>query len=332
LYDYLFSFLKAIMMPIRMYKFNDINGIPTKALLKPLLLSDIGSASVMKAIYRYRFIKRLASNKINVRNVINWHENQIIDRSLNLSFRKFFPKIIVKGYQGFPAMKSYLALQPTCFESNLNTLPHEICVIAEVYKQPKLNICSFLNVTIAPAYRYNYLFELKKLRNKNDLIVLILLPGIISECKEIIYSANYLRSTMSNKIKILIKIHPQYSQNEFISLVPEFKDNKLIITNKKLIDLLPHINALVTSGSSSSVEAVSLGIPTAICANLSGVTNNFIPTSVPKELWKICYDHFELRKFVDDALTREVYNESKHELFCEPNKKLTINLFGFLES
>ena len=327
--DYLFSFLMAIVIPMRKMKFNDINGLPVDNITKAVIFSDIGSTQLMKAIYRYRFIKRLAINKINVQTAIDWHENQVIDRALNLSFRKFYPNIIVKGYQGFPAMRSYLSLQPTCFENNLNTLPHEIHVIADIYKQPKLDTCSLLNIKVSPAYRYSYLFNLKKITQKNKIIILVLLPGIISECREIINSANYLRETISNDIELLIKIHPQYSFNEFISLVPEFKGNKLNITNKKLLNLLPRINVLITSGSSSAVEAISLGIPTAICSNLYGVTNNFIPPIVSKDLWTIFYNCIELKKFVDDALSREVYNESVGELFCKPDRQLTKSLFGF---
>ena len=327
--DYFYSFIMAILIPLKKLEFTSINKIPSKSLMSSLFYRDIGSPVLMKAIYRYRFIKRLASKNIKIRTAINWHENQIIDRALNLSFRKFYPKVIVKGYQGFPSMKSYLSIQPTCYENELETLPHQICVISDIYKQTKLDVCNSLDVIISPAFRYSYLFKFERKKiSKNEHFILILLPGIISEINETLKVANYLRSVLPDKVKVVIKLHPRYSVRDIEKFIPRFANNQLPVTGEILENLLPYTDILVTSGSSSAVEAVAVGIPTVICANNYGLTNNFIPESVSEDLSAVCYDHNQIKNFVDLSLARGVYNNSVDEFFCKPNEKLTYKLFS----
>lgn len=327
--DYFYSFIMAILIPLRKLEFNSINKIPSKCLMRSLFYRDIGSPVLMKAIYRYRFIKRLASKNIKIRTAINWHENQIIDRSLNLSFRKFYPKVTVKGYQGFPSMESYVSIQPTCYENDLGTLPHQICVISDTYKQSKLEVCNSLDVTTSPAFRYSYLFKFVRKKNaRNKQLILVLLPGIITEINETLNVANYLRSVLPDKVEVVIKLHPRYSVKDIGKFIPEFSNNQLPVTGEILENLLPYTDILVTSGSSSAVEAVAVGIPTVICANHYGLTNNFIPKSVSEDLSAVCYNHNQIKNFVELSLSRGVYNNSVDEFFCKPSEKLTYMLFS----
>ena len=56
--------------------------------------------SSMIALLNYYCFKRMKEEKIDIHLVIDWFENQIVDKGLNYGKNIFFPKIKSKGFIG----------------------------------------------------------------------------------------------------------------------------------------------------------------------------------------------------------------------------------------
>jgi hypothetical protein len=327
LFDCTYAFFAALVIPIFVHKHIQFRGIDTKPLLGKVILRDIGSTALMRAISKFRFIRRLSLSGIDICNAVDWNENQVIDRALNMAFRKFYPDLIVKGYQGFPVLDYYASLQPVSYEMDLNTLPHQLHVIGEIYKQSKLKIFEKLTVKVSPAFRYSHLFSHKDKRPTGKPIVLIALPGMIEECRFLLQICVSLEKKFRNQARVLLKIHPLYTKKRFFSLVPEFDPALFEATARPIPELFEIVSVLITAGSSVSVEAVSIGIPVAICGNRSGVTHNFIPETVSKKLWSVVYTAEDLEAFVRGSFNIKNRESRVHEFFQPMDKTKTRELF-----
>jgi hypothetical protein len=327
IFDCTYSFFAALVIPFSARKHVSFRGIDTKSLMGKVIQRDIGSTALMRAVLKFRFIRRLSLSGINICNAVDWNENQVIDRALNMAFRKFYPDLIVNGYQGFPVSEYYASLQPVFYEMDLNILPHQLHVIGEIYKQSKLKMFEKLDVKVAPAFRYSYLFINKDKRPIGNPIVLIALPGPIEECRLILQTCASLKKKFFNEVRFFLKIHPVYTKKRFFSLVPEFDIALFEVTSMPMQELFEIISVLITAGSSVAVEAVSIGIPVAICGNRSGVTHNFIPETALKKLWSVVYTVKDLETFVRESFNIKNRESRVHEFFQPMDKKKTRELF-----
>jgi len=327
-FDYISSLYLSARIPFSIKEYPTVEGLNTQNLIRNLVYKDFFSSALVGAILRYKFIGKLRDSGVEVISVVDWYENQVIDKALNLSFRKFYPNTIVNGYQGFPVLPYYASQQPTCYELELGLVPHNLHVISDIYVKPKLDICNKLNVLVSPAFRYSYLFQYKNYNKiKAESTVLIALPGIIDECLPIMKMCSNLQEVTGGSVRILLKIHPQYSLSSFLKKVPNFDPRLFSITNKPLYELFKSISVLVTSGSSVSVEAISIGIPVAVCANMRGVTLNFIPDGESNELWSIVYGNDELESFVISSLRNNNRKKNVDRFFELGNDRMTQRLF-----
>ena len=118
-----------------------------------------------------------------------------------------------------------------------------------------------------------------------------------------------------------------YTKKRFFSLVPEFDSALFEMTTRSIPELFEIISVLITAGSSVSVEAVSIGIPVAICGNRSGVTHNFIPETVSKKLWSVVYTVEDLEVFVRESFNIKNRESRVNEFFQSMDKIKTRELF-----
>jgi hypothetical protein len=325
--DYVYSFVASLIIPFLLKSNLSYRDFDTKSLIFKVKMRDLGSPELMRAIYKFRFIRRLSKNGVDICNVVDWNENQIIDRALNMAFREFYPHLTIKGYQGFPAPEYYASLQPVCYEMELNTLPHQLHVISDVYKKIKLEVCKDLDVRVSPAFRYSHVFETKDRRLIESPVVLIALPGMLDDCRRLCEICSCLSKKLPAEVKFLVKIHPIYTIKRFLDLIPEFDDGVFEIINKPISELLELTSVLITMGSSVAVEAVSIGVPVAICGNRHGITLNYIPKSVPKELWSVSYNLVTLEDFIRTSLKYKKRQSMVNKLFQPISEKSTRELF-----
>ena len=90
--------------------------------------------TVFLSLHNYCFAKKLKLKlkSIKIRKVVNWFENQSLDKGWNYGFRKFFPKSKTIGYQGFTPQPEYMNSLPTDYEKKYKVIPEKIISIEEI--------------------------------------------------------------------------------------------------------------------------------------------------------------------------------------------------------
>ena len=326
--DYLYALIYSIIIPLKIKIYPFFRGVDVSKIIKNEVYRDVGSPGLMKALCQYRFIRRLSKEKVGLFHVVDWFENQIVDRALNMAIKQYYPKITVFGYQGFFGPEYYASLQPTCYELDAGTLPDVINVISDDSITLSRDVCDRLNLKLSPAFRFSHLFNFQDRRNNDTPIVLIALPIMIDESRKILQAFLRIINNLDQNIRIVVKHHPSHIIERFSQWVPEISDPRFEYTNKGMPELLELISVMVSSASSVCVEAVSIGVPVAIHGNRSGVTMNTIPSRVPKDLWRVFYTDNQLLDFIGDGLNNKIRNSIAHELFHPVDADGTRALFG----
>ena len=96
-------------------------GMDISPLIREEILTFNGFRNAVEGLLNFRFAKALKNNRINLRLVINWFENQAGDKGWNAGFSQFYPNIHSIGYRGYITSDLYLCTLPSKCE-NINNV------------------------------------------------------------------------------------------------------------------------------------------------------------------------------------------------------------------
>ena len=217
---------------------------------------------------------------------------------------------------------------PQSFEFENSTLPNQLHVISEDYKKTVLDSCPNLDVRVASAFRFSYLYDVNRSKVMTDSpLILIALPMDVNESVSILNTCIQLQSLIDSKVSILVKHHPGHDSKEFAKQVPAFLNDAFVPTNDSMSDLLESISLMISSASSVCVEAASLGIPVAIYGNRYGVTMNPMTNIINNTKDNVFYSQEQLGKFVDFSLQKNSQKTSIEQSFFMDNGESAQALF-----
>ena len=314
--DYFSAFKVSLILFKKVKKIPLWNGLNVSEIIKEELYKDIGSPSLMNAVLIHKFIKRLKEKKVDVDIVIDWNENQVIDRAVNLAFNKYYSNVYVKGYQGYIVPDFYACKDPTCFEIEAGTTPNEICVVGEAFIESKKKYCSSIKVSVAPAYRFSNSHNSKYLLCDKVSDILIILPISLEDSREILKICERLSGLIGEEFNFIVKYHPSFTKERFSSLVPEVLNSCFIFSEQKLYDHLCKSSLLISALSSVCLEAAVLGVPVAIIGSRSGPAMNPLHGLEGINSWQVCYNETEIIELLKSKIAPEVINI---DYFFQPN-------------
>ena len=334
----------ALCHPYRLLKYNfNVNyflGFKMDYLVaEDILLNSCNYSSIL-AILNYLFVKRLKEEGIKVTLMIDWYENQVNDRGLDVGFRKFYPDTWIVGYQGFIA-PPLIHMKPSLLEYNSEQIPHEIMVVGKGLVQPVREFCPELNVTVAPALRFKNVWrERIYFPENNTYTILVSLPiGLIegNEILNLVFSAIYNKPLLN--IRILIKPHPTNSPTIVKRHYGKDWPDRLEIASGNFSECIERSDLLISNTSSTCMETLAKGIPVIIIGSQSGLTQNPIPRNIEDDIWTLCYTEEELLQAIlfymdrdEEAIKRHEQTGRKiREMFFEPVTREGVRGFLNLE-
>jgi len=304
------DYLYALSSPLRIKKINLNNIMFRNMNIGPILKADfkknISSKSSFLGILNYLLFKALKKEKIKLRLVINWFENQSIDRGFNLGKNKFFPNTLSIGYQGFSGYHDFHSHYiPTLHEYETGQTPNQLAVIGKTIVKKIRKVCPYINVTVSPAFRFKYLYEKSiepVIKEHNHYNILLTLPSSNIESNKLIsFVINNLDVPEFSNIKWLIKSHPNRDINilkkAFSSWPKAFN-----IVDTSFETAINSSDLMVGNTSSTCMEALAKGKPVIITSNDNFIDQNPIPVDFPKEVWAICSNSNEFRLAIKSLL------------------------------
>jgi len=286
LIDLCSAFFLSWNLPKKIKNIPDFYGINIQTLIRREIYLDTCSPSLVASILRYKFIRRLSEKRVSLDLVVDWNENQIIDRALNLAVRKFYPNTCVVGYQGFIVSEHYISHEPTSCEVEAGTVPDKLCVVDEKLIQRKKKFCPTVHVETAPAFRFQSLLNHSPFGHEEKRVILVALTMNLDMCRRML---QLCMSVDYKGFEFHLKPHPAVDVHSLTKAIPEALDERFVITTSSLYSIFPKASLLISSDSSSCYEAVYCGVPVVIVGNLSGPTTNPLEGVVEGAHWKVCY-------------------------------------------
>lgn len=273
--------------PISLMRY-EIEGFDMSHLLKSV--SDDSATFYFFLAHLYvKVIKGMKRSGLDLHLCIDWFENQSFDKSTYWAMNMYYPEIPVHAYIGFMADTKVNPITiATNEELNCHIAPQHIFVCNEALKQQYLKSGYKGKVVVAPYYRSQKVWSLKrKEKSRVEPYQLFVPLGIFME--EVMYKSKlivgFLKDYPDMDIHVAIKMHPS---NDSSILKPLLGDEKRIeIVEGDFYEHLSKADAVVASNSSTTYEALSCGIP---ALYLMDPDNNFClnrPEGIDDKMWYV---------------------------------------------
>ena len=313
--------LFAICHYFRLFKIDispkKVMGVDISSLVKEELRSMRGYSGAVTGLLNYRFSKRIKEQKTKLHVVIDWFENQIVDKGWNAGFNKFYPKITTIGYRGLIPSLHYLCTYPSILENSSGILPSKIVVIGKGFIDSTREFATTLNVESSPAFRFQHVWNVSPSKPDPSYYTILVALSIINEESLNILKLvkECLKTTVSNNLRFLIKPHPSMTVEKlkkgFVGSWPkEFK-----IVQGSSDDYIPKSDILISGGATSiCLETIALGIPVIVVENFERLNYNTIPEKIPQDLWRSCRTSNEIKSAI------EFYRNRSDEEFIRHRK------------
>jgi len=151
-------------------------GVEISPLVKEELRSMRGFSSAVGGLLNYRFSKRIKEQKTKLRVLINYFENQVVDKGWNAGFNKFYPDIPTIGCRGYIPSLQYLSTFPSLIEYSSGILPSKIAVIGKGFIDSTREFATILNVESSPAFRFQHVWSVSTVKPDSNYYTISCCP------------------------------------------------------------------------------------------------------------------------------------------------------------
>jgi len=290
-------------------------GINVSALIKDELTHLKGFSTSFQALLNYRFTKRLKEKGIAVRMAVNWFENQEIDKGWNAGFRRHMPETHCIGYQGCIVTPHYLCMYPTSLEKRYGILPHKVCVMGKSLKETVKTFCQDIEVTTSPAFRFQHLWKDRTYQSHSDYFtILISLHIAMDVAGALLKTISGILGELDESVRIWVKPHPTASTAKIMKNFKQPWPERFCFVHGNFNDLVEQSDLLISTASSTCMEALAKDTPVIIAGSQIGLTHNPIPLSIPQDLWRLCYNKEELLDALGCFRSRSPEKVKNHEI------------------
>lgn len=338
---HILDYLHAISFPLRVLthkiRSSPFRGFDLSDILEEEQRQQLFSLG-MQAVLIYRLFLRLGGVGIKPKTVINWYENQAIDRALIVGARQSFPQAKIIGAQIFIHYPNFLNLFPSQSEVETQVVPHLLLETSQYQCQIACSFTRDIPCKPVAALRYSHVFD-EETTNYNGRqklkSILVLLSFNIAEAVEILEILKAGLNQIRGDINILIKGHPDYdSKNLVRAFGVRNWPRRYEIFHGSLQDALRQVSLVLSSGSSSMIEAVSKGVPVIFLGRQTGLNQNIL-SNLNMDIVTECYSTMELINAINKYLnlSSAEINEYKNmgkkirELFFTPVNEKTMEPF-----
>lgn len=319
--DYLFAAafgLRFARFKMPSVSFREFDITP---LLKTEKLWAIRSGNSVESLLRMRFALRLRERGVRLRFVLNWFENQSVDKGFNWGFRNSFPETPVVGYQGFYPSDEQFFRFPTALEHERKVIPEKVFVIGVGLAEGIKRFCPDLRVDVAPAFRFSYILQdIVAPSPRSKYVVLVALPIGAADANYVMNMVEEACLDLSpDDFHFLIKPHPAAKAPKVRNL-----PSSMELVKRDFITVLGESSLVIAYASSTGMEALLSGRRVIVPGNLRGPTIHSIPSDAPSQSWQLVYSAADLaqaiRAFCRSATAEEPtegwYRMRAH--YCEP--------------
>lgn len=225
-------------------------------------------SSVVEQILIYRTVMRMARSSVKINIVIDWYENQTIDKALIAGLRRYYPAVKIVGAQMMMHYTNWLNLSPSRSETGANLIPDILLETGEDQCGKAKSFDGRLCCVPAAALRYSHVHSTKTSRppredNKNSVArITVLLSVSLEDSMETLDVIRDSIPSIKNKCNFYIRCHPDYTQEDVIESIgraawpPEFG-----FSGGGMDEALENSDIVIGGNTGALMEAAAKGLP-----------------------------------------------------------------------
>lgn len=269
--------------------------------------------STYQAYITYFSILRFVESGNSIAVLIDWNENQLIDKALNKAIKSFSPQTITVGYRGYIVSPQFIHMIPTPAEKRSGLLPSVYAVPGRELKETVNEFDNTLDVEVAPFFRSLGVYAEKRSSPQGSQIMLAL-PIDLNLSKMLIENISYVVEKSEVKFHVVIKPHPNYTEATIRAICSEISSD-FTFAQEDFNTTLEKCNLLITSISTSAMESMAKGVPVVLACQNSELYKIPIPKSIQQEIWRLTTNPDEMLEAISELLSLDVkYIEEKSNL------------------
>jgi len=253
--------------------------------------------------------RHMAAAGIKPKWFIDWFENQTLDKGVVLGLKEGLPECRVIAVRQYAPMSNFLSLFSSSGEVKADVAPAENWGCGEALNPIFSHFDTVGKYSAVPALRYAYLYQLSPATDASNALLVLLTHSVGESMGILDCVAPLCREDGAGISRFVVKTHPDMNLALFRQKAeqrfPALGMNAVEWTDRQLGELLPTTKVVVTSGSSTAVEAVCRGVPVVLIGRKAGL--NFNPLEgVDSRMWCFAYNS----ENISEALT-ERFNEKQ---------------------
>lgn len=266
-------------------------------------------AAGVEPVLIYRLFLRLGKSGMKVRSIVDWYENQDIDKALIAGAKRAFPNVLIIGAQIFIHSANNLSEFPIQSEADANMVPDILLETSEYQCKVATQYVNNVMCYAAASLKHVHVFDdannggMDRLPGCNDRQILVCLTSDIGESIEMLKMVNSAMDLIGREVKIIIKCHPackaallirKYGKRRWPSLFEVF--------NGSISSALDHARVVISTSTSPMVESAAKGIPVIFMGRKMTLNHNLME-NVKLDILTECFTVEELvnavRKYLD---------------------------------
>lgn len=297
--DYAHVFMHPFKLNSIRFKCIKFQGVEVSTLLNSEIFENSCDHISLLAILYYRFALKLSKSDLKVNMLLDWYENQVIDRALIKGFREFMPDVQVVGYQGYIISKGlHLYTQPNNSEYDAKCVPHKVAVTGKALVENIKEFCDKVEVIIAPGFRFQNLYKISNINKNVNFSILIALPLNLED------AVNIIKIVLESDIqkmgyKVYIKPHPTTDIEYLKKFIPDPNIAFFVFVQGSFHAVLDKVHLVITNASSVALESLAKATPVIVVAPSTGIVQNPIPDYIPQVCWNLCTNVNQINESID---------------------------------
>ena len=255
------DYIAALTSIVKMGKIKYHSILLREFNISPIVSEEISlkKYGILSGLLNFHFFKRLKNEKIDLNLVINWFENQPLDKGFNLGVKTYYPNVIHIGYKGYIGEYEFnIYNNPIKFEVDKKLIPNILGVTGEGCEKISKKYYKEQIVKVFPAFRHNDLWHIQRDYKEtiNKKVILVALPLSFNESVEILILL--LKVVNKNNFGAIfhIKPHPALNLEAVKKVIKDaWHDNFLVVSG----DFIPNVidaNIVLGTGTTSCVESI----------------------------------------------------------------------------
>lgn len=244
---------------------------------------------------------RLAANGIRPNTLLDWFENQPIDRANAIGFGRAGCRVVaLRLYALYPMFASLFTSER---QVRAGTCPPLALVGGAAMEKQLTRNDHHTRYRRVPALRYGHVHNARRHDEEGDALLLLLTHSREESLAILSCVLPVLRDVPECFPKVLIKPHGDFGgdrlRREVASRWPwAVSMSRIEWTSQRVEDLVCEARIMISAGSSAALEAICRGVPVIVIGRQAGLNMNPL-LDVDGRLWTMAYDASDVGRAID---------------------------------